>query len=215
MTAVVAQVPAQAPLRSGLRLVRLHVASRRFPVALALLAACAAGLRGALYGHWDSYGALQLPLVFETGCAAVITVMVGSPFGEPERATGRWLPFLRLGSTAALTGLAVGALAAAGAGAHLSGGFADVLRNVAGMAGIGLLCAFVLGAALAWIGPTAYLLVGVYALYTDWHPPTLSTPWIWPARPPHDVGGALCAAVMFAAGLLVITIRGARESPGD
>ena len=47
------------------------------------------------------------------------------------------------------------------------------------MTGIGLLCAFVLGAALAWIGPTAYLLVGVYALYTDWHPPTLSTPWIW------------------------------------
>ena len=215
MTAVVAQVPAQAPLRSGLRLVRLHMASRRFLVALALLAACAAGLRGALYGHWDSYGALQLPLVFEAGCAAVITVMVGSPFGEPERATGRWLPFLRLGSTAALTGFAVCALAVAGAGAHLSGGFADVLRNVAGMTGIGLLCAFVLGAALAWIGPTAYLLVGVYALYTDWHPPTLSTPWIWPARPPHDVGGALCAAMVFAAGLLVITIRGARESPGD
>ena len=98
MTAVVAQVPGQAPLRSGLRLVRLHMASRRFLVALALLAACAAGLRGALYGHWDSYGALQLPLVFEAGCGAVITVMVGSPFGEPERATGRWLPFLRLGA---------------------------------------------------------------------------------------------------------------------
>ena len=87
----------------------------------------------------------------------------------------------------------------AGAGAHLSGGFADVLRNVAGLTGIGLLCAFVLGAALAWIGPVAYLLVGVYGLYTDWHPPTLSTPWISPARPPHDVGGALCAAVVFAA----------------
>ena len=136
------------------------MASRRFLVALALLAACAAGLRGALSG---------------------------------------------------LTGFAVCALAVAGAGAHLSGGFADVLRNVAGMTDIGLLCAFVLGAALAWIGPTAYLLVGVYALYTDWHPPTLSTPWIWPARPPHDVGGALCAAMVFAAGLLVITIRGARD----
>ena len=215
MTAVVAQVPAQAPLRSGLRLVRLHVASRRFPVALALLAACAAGLRGALFGHWDTYGALQLPLVFEAACAAVIAVTVGSPFGEPERATGRWLPFLRLGSTAALTVLAVGALAVAGAGAHLSGGFADVLRNVAGLTGIGLLCAFVLGAALAWIGPVAYLLVGVYGLYTDWHPPTLSTPWIWPARPPYDVGGALCAAVVFAAGVVVITVRGARISAGD
>jgi len=165
--------------------------------------------------HWDAYGALQLPLVFEAGCAAVIAVMAGSPFGEPERATGRWLPFLRLGSTAALTGLAVGALAAAGTGAHLSGGFADVLRNVAGLTGIGLLCAIVLGAALAWIGPSAYLLVGVYALYTDWHPPTLTTPWIWPARPPDDLGGALCAAVVFAAGMVAITLRGARESTSD
>ena len=145
-----------------------------------------------MFGHWDTYGALQLPLVFEAGCAAVIAVMVGSPFGEPERATGRWLPFLRLGSTVALIGLAVGALAVAGTGAHLSGGFVDVLRNVAGLTGIGLLCAFVLGAELAWIGPIAYLLVGVYALYTDWHPPTLSTPWIWrPAR--HTTSVVPCA----------------------
>jgi hypothetical protein len=81
----------------AVRLVRLHAASRRLPVAVVLLAACAAGLRGALYGHWDAYGALQLPLIFEAACAAVIGVTTGSPFGEPERATGRWLPFLRLG----------------------------------------------------------------------------------------------------------------------
>jgi hypothetical protein len=197
------------------RLVRLHAASRRLPVTLVLLAACAAGLRGALYGHWDAYGALQLPLVFEAGCAAVIAVTAGSPFGEPERATGRWLPFLRLGVTVTLTALAVGALAAAGTGGQLSGGFLDVLRNVAGLTGIGLLCATVLGGPLAWTGPLAYLLVGVYGLYTDWHPPTLTTPWIWPARPPHDLGGALCAAVVFAVGLAAITVRGARESAGD
>ena len=83
----------------AVRLVRLHAASRRLPAALVLVAACASGLRGALYGHWDSYGALQLPLIFEAGCAAVIAVTAGSPFGEPERATGRWLPFLRLGAT--------------------------------------------------------------------------------------------------------------------
>lgn len=203
----------QAP-HPVLRLVRLHAASRRFPAALALLAACAAGLRAALFGHWDTYGALQLPLIFEAGCAAVIAVTVGGPFGEPERATGRWLPFLRLGLTAALTAAAVGALTAAGAGTHLSGGFPDVLRNVAGLTGIGLLCAVVLGSPLAWTGPLAYLFIGVYALYTDWHPPVLSTPWIWPARPPHDVGGALCAAVLFAAGMIAITVRGARESAG-
>jgi len=72
----------------------------------------------------------------------------------------------------------------------------------------------VLGGPLAWTGPLTYLLLGLYGLYTDWHPPTLSTPWIWPARAPHDLGGALCAAVVFAAGLAAITVRGARESPG-
>jgi hypothetical protein len=199
----------------AVRLVRLHAVSRRLPAALVLLAACAAGLRGALYGHWDSYGALQLPLIFEAVCAAIIAVTMGSPFGEPERATGRWLPFLRLGAAVTLTALAVGALAAAAAGLPLAGGFPDILRNVAGLTGIGLLCATVLSGPLAWTGPLAYLVAGVYGLYTDWHPPAVSTPWLWPARPPYDVGGALCAAAVFAAGLAAITIRGARTSPGD
>jgi hypothetical protein len=210
---VLASRPDQAP-RTILRLVWLHALSRRLPVALALLTACAAGLRGTLYGHWDAYGALQLPLIIEAACAAVIAVTAGSPFGEPERATGRWLPFLRLGAAVALTALAAGLLAAAGTGMPLAGGFPDVLRNVAGLTGIGLLCAVLLGGPLAWIGPLTYSLAGVYALYTDWHPPTLSTPWLWPARPPHDVGGALCAAVVFAAGLAAITLCGARERPG-
>jgi hypothetical protein len=210
---VTAGAASQAP-SPVLRLVRLHAVSRRLPLALALLAACAAGLRGTLYGHWDAYGALQLPLIFETGCAAVIAVTAGSPFGEPERATGRWLPFLRLGAAVALTALAAGLLAAAGTGLPLAGGFPDVLRNVAGLTGIGLLAAALLGGPLAWTGPLAYLVAGVYALYTDWHPPALSTPWLWPGRPPHDVGGALCAAVVFGAGLAAVTIRGARDPAG-
>jgi hypothetical protein len=207
--------PAGRACPSALRLVWLHLASRRILVSLAAIAACAAGLRGALYGSWDSYGALQLPLVFEAGAASVIAITAASPFGEAERATGRWLPFLRLGSTVALTAAAVGALVAAGTSGQLAGGALDVLRNVAGLTGLGLLCAFVLGAALAWIAPTAYLLVGAYALYTDWHPPTLSTPWIWPGRPPLDRGAAICAALVFMPGLALITIRGARDSGRD
>jgi len=199
----------------AVRLVRLHAASRRLPAALALLAVCAAGLRGVLYGHWDDYGALQLPLILEAACAAIIAVTAGSPFGEPERATGRWLPYLRLGTAVTLTALASGALAAAGTGMPLAGGFADIVRNVAGLTGIGLLCATLLGAPLAWTGPLAYMVAGAYGLYTDWHPPVLSTPWLWPARPPHDAGGALCAAVVFAAGLVAITVRGARDRLTD
>jgi len=199
------------PLRAGMRLARLHAAGRRIPVALAAIAACAVGLRIALIGHWDAYGALQLPLVFETGAAAAITVTTASPLGEPERVTGRWLPYLRLAAALVLTAAAAAALAAAGTGAHLAGGTLEVLRNVAGITGIGLLCAAVLGGGLAWTGPTGYLLAGVYALYTQWHGPALTTPWLWPARPAHDLGAALCAGLVFTAGIAVITVRGARD----
>jgi hypothetical protein len=206
---------AARPARTGLRLVRLHAASRRVPVALAAIAACAIGLRIALIGHWDTYGALQLPLVFEAAAAAAITVTTASPFGDPERVTGRWLPFLRLAATLALTAVAVGALAAAGTGAHLAGGTLDVLRNVAGMTGIGLLCAAALGGGLAWVGPTGYLVVGAYGLYTQWHGPALTTPWLWPARPPHDLGAALCAGLVFTAGMAIVTLRGAHDPAGE
>jgi hypothetical protein len=203
------------PSRTGMRLLRLHAASRRVPSAMAAIAACAIGLRIALIGHWDSYGALQLPLVFEAGSAVAITVTTASPLGEPERVAGRWLPFLRLAATLALTAAAVSALAAAGTGGHLAGGTLDVLRNVAGMTGIGLLCAAALGGGLAWVGPTGYLVVGAYGLYTQWHGPALTTPWLWPARPPHDLGAAICAGLVFAFGTAVITVRGARDPVGE
>jgi hypothetical protein len=203
------------PPRAGMRLVWLYATSRRVPAAVAAIAACALGLRIALTGHWDSYGALQLPLVFETAAATAITATVASPLGEPERITGRWLPYLRLAATLALTAAAIGALAAAGTGTHLAGGTLDVLRNLAGITGIGLLCAAAINSGLAWAGPAAYLIPGAYALYTQWHHPALTTPWLWPARPPHDLGGAICAGLVFATGVAVITARGARDPAGE
>ena len=199
------------PPAAGVRLVRLYVTSRWVPATLVAIAACAIGLRIALAWPWDSYGALQLPLVFEAAAAAAITATTASRLGDPERVAGRWLPFLRLATAAALTAVAVSALAAAGAGAHLAGGTLDAARNVAGMTGLGLLCAAALGGGLAWAGPTGYLVVGVYALYTQWHHPALTTPWIWPARPPHDLGAAICAGLVFTAGLAVFAVRGARD----
>jgi len=207
--------PPARPLWAGIRLVRLYAASRRVPAALAAIAACAIGLRITLIGHWDTYGAFQLPLLFEAGSAVAITATAASPLGEPERITGRWLPFLRLATALALTAAAAGALAAAGAGAHLAGGTLDVVRNLAGLTGIGLMCAAVLGGGLAWVGPTGYLAVGAYGLYSQWHHPALTTPWIWPARPPHDLGAAICAGLVFAAGMAVVTLRGARDPAGE
>jgi hypothetical protein len=83
----------------------------------------------------------EIPLTIEAGAAAVIGVTTRSPFGEPERVTGRWLPTLRLGGA--------GALAAGSASAHLPGGTPGMLRDVAGFTGIALLAAARQGGALA------------------------------------------------------------------
>ncbi|SEM62077.1 hypothetical protein [Streptacidiphilus jiangxiensis] len=197
------------------RLLVLHALGRRAHVALLVIAGCALGLRLALLGHWDAYGALQLPLIFETAAAVAVAAATASPFGEPERVAGRWLPHLRVAVTLTLTAAAVGLLATAGLGGHLADGTAGVLRNVTGITGIGLLCAAALGGGLSWTGPTGFLVAALYALYARWHPPGLTTPLLWPARPPHDLGGALCAGLVFAGGLTAATLRGARDRPTD
>ena len=200
--------PASRRALATLRLAWLYLVSRRALAAVALLVALGALLWAALHGNWSVAGgaaARQLiPLVIETGAAAVIAVTTFGPFGDTERATGRWLPWLRLGTAVLLTAAAAGALAAGASGGHLSGGSLAMLRNLAGMTGTGLLAAAALGGAFAWTGPMAYWLVTEGALAGSW-----TTPWIWPARPPHDLGGALCACGVFAAGIVAVTLLGA------
>ena len=211
---------AYPPVIGALRLAWLHAVSRRIPVALGLIAALGVLLWIALDYRWNIAGGaaaqMFIPLTIEAGAAAVIAVATYGPFGEPERATGRWLPYLRLAAALALTGAAYGALAAGATGGNLPGGSAvggslALLRNVAGMTGLGLLAAVLLGGMLAWVGPIAYVLVTEVALQG----PIPTTPWVWAARPPHDLGAALCAGGVFAAGLVLITLRGARESLRD
>ena len=196
---------------TALRLPWLFLVSRRAPAAVGLLAALGALLWSALHWHWAIAGgpAAQqfISLTIETGPGAVIAVTTFGPFGEPERATGRWLPYLRVGTAVALTAIAYGALAAGATGGALPGGTLAMLRNLAGITGIGLLSAAALGGAFGWTGPMAYLLVTEVALSGN---PT--TPWVWPARPPHDLGGALCAGLIFAAGTAAIALFGARVS---
>jgi hypothetical protein len=196
---------------AGWRLVRLYLVSRRVPMALALLAGLGALLWGALHWHWNIAGGpaaqLFIPLTIQAGAAAVIAVTTYGPFGEPERAAGRWLSWLRLGAAVALTAVAFGLLAAGAAAGGMPGGTLALLRNLGGMTGIGLLSAVVLGGAFGWVGPMAYLLITEGALAHR-----SATPWVWPTRPPHDLGGAICACLVLAAGLVLITVRGPRES---
>jgi hypothetical protein len=192
------------------RLAQLFLVSRRVLVATVALGAAAIALRVALHWHWDTYGALQLPLVAETAAACVVTVVSGSPFGDVERAAGSRLPWLRLGTVLGLAGTAVAMLAIGVATAHLAGGAGDIVRNTVGLVGTGLICASVLGSGLSWTGPVVVLVIGVYGLYSLWHGPALTTPLIFPARPAGDFGAALCVAALFVIGSCLIIFRGAR-----
>ena len=206
--------PAPAPASpvfpvAGARLVWLYLVSRRVPAAAGLLAALGCLLWVALHWHWNIAGGpaaqLVIPLVIETGAAGVVAVSSHGPFGEAERATGRWLPWLRVGTAVALTAVAFAGLAAGATGGHLPGGSLSLLRNLGGMTGTGLLSAAVLGGAFGWVGPMGYLLVIEGGLAAGW-----GTPWIWPGRPSGDLGGALCASAVFAAGVIALTLLGTR-----
>lgn len=211
LPAIASHPTAYRPAGAGLRLARLYAVSRRVPFALSLLAAFGLLLGIALRYHWSMAGgyAVQVlvPLTIQTGAAAVIAVSTHGPFGEPERATGRWLPWLRLGTALALTAAAYGALAAGATAGVLPGGTLALLRYLAGTAGLGLLSAVALGGAFGWVGPMAYLLVTEVAL--DGNP---TTPWIWAGRPPHDHGAALCAGAVFVAGIVAVTVLGGRNT---
>jgi hypothetical protein len=203
--------PAARPAVVPLRLAWLYLFSRRVPTALGLLAGLGALLWAALHWRWNVAGGAAaqalIPLTIETGAAAVIAVTTHGPFGDPERAAGRWLPWLRLAVAVLLTALAFGALAAGSAGGILPGGILALLRDLAGMTGVGLLSAAGFGGAFGWTGPMAYWLATESVLAAHW-----TTPWIWPARPPHDRGGAICAALVAAAGIAAVTLLGARDS---
>ena len=177
---------------AGWRLALLYLVSRRVPMALALLAGLGALLWAALHWHWNIAGGAAaqqvIPLTIQAGAAAVIGVTTYGPFRDLERAAGRWLPWLRLGVAVALIAVAFGALAVAATAGGLPGGTIALLRNLSGMAGIGLLSAAVLGGSFGWTGPMAYLLITEGALAHR-----SATPWVWPTRAPHDRGGMICA----------------------
>jgi hypothetical protein len=218
MTAVDVREPAPVSTSwrspAAVRLVWLHVRSRLVPSAVAALAVIAVALWAVLTFHWTlgarGQDTTELPMIFEGCMAAVIAVTTHSPFGETERAAGRWLPFLRPGVALALCGLAIGflALAAAianGPGANLAGGTLPLVRNILGMTGIGLVLVLLTGGLLGWAGPLAYIAISEFALIANY-----STPLTWPARPPTDRGGWIAAMVVFAVGLVAYTLRGAR-----
>ena len=200
-------------LPGGVRLTWLNLRTRRAPACVAALAAGGALLHAALHWHWtfnSGVYAQQVPMIIEAGAAAVIAVTAHSPFGEQERAAGRWLPHLRLFAAIGLTGIAIAFLQLGAAGESLNAGVLVLARNVIGFTGLGLVCSLVTGGLLAWTVPLGYMMFCQYALLELWR-----APWAWPVRPPADRGAWIAASLVLAAGLLLFTVRGPRTRLSD
>ena len=148
-------------MTTTIRLARLHLVSRRVPASLVALAVVAVALRVAL--RWtpaSGASSVVFPLIMAAAAATVISATTHSPLGEPERVTGAWLPWLRFGSAVIMAGAACGALALGAVGGHLALGAPALLRDLAGLTGIALITAALLGAGLGWTGPLACLVDG-------------------------------------------------------
>jgi hypothetical protein len=184
------------------------------PSALAALAVLAPLLQWAVrstlsQGTHGSSGpvtaAQQLALLLEAAAAAVVSAAMHGPFGEPERIAGRRLPWLRLSAALVLTVGALAALSLGAWGTGLPGGELGILRDGAGLIGIGLLGTVTVGGHFAWSLPTGYFVLAAYAVSDHWN-----TPWVWPARPPHDLGAGLCATLVAVCTIAAVSALGPR-----
>ncbi|HEY2792323.1 MAG TPA: hypothetical protein VGJ28_08215 [Micromonosporaceae bacterium] len=200
-------ISARMPFAPG-RILTLYARSRHVPGAVGVLIVLAAFLWADLRWGWSIAGgaaAQQLvPLVVMAGAAAAIGVATYGPLGEAEKATGRWLPLLRLGTAVLLSVAAAALLAAAGSGGRLATGDLELMRDLAGSIGVALLTAAAVGGQFAWIGPIAYWLVTESALAS-----ALSTPLIWPTLPSNSAAAMTAAVTVAVAGFAAITVRGA------
>lgn len=50
-------------------------------------------------------------------------------------------------------------------------------------------------------------MIAQYALTAAW-----KTAWIWAARRPHNLAATLCVTLTFTAGMITVTLRGARDT---
>ncbi|MBO2460008.1 hypothetical protein [Actinomadura violacea] len=190
----------------SLRLVRLHLASRRAGLALVAIGAVALVIVLPIPRSGGMLGAL-VPLVVAMGAAAVVGAATASPIGEVERVTGRPLPALRGAAVLLMFGTAIALLAAAAAGRAPAGGSLPLLRACTGLTGITLLTAVAAGPQRSWTLPLAYTILCGHAIERSWR-----SLWFWPIRAGHDAPAATVAIALLLAGLLAIAVRGTRVS---
>jgi hypothetical protein len=195
------------------RLWLLYLRSRLAVPALAGLLLIA-GLCWLVGNRWGSQPDLFLiaTVTVPLAAAVVISVTTISPFGEVEQSLSRPLVGMRLNHLVLM--LAIASISLAIAATAWSG--VDVewrfVRNVLGLAGLGLLAARALGGRLSWALPLGFAMLAMFQPGAT----TGSAPgWAWVVQPVSRESASLLAIAVLIAGLLLVARFGARPSSDD
>ncbi|MGH2531090.1 MAG: hypothetical protein ACRDJW_02175 [Thermomicrobiales bacterium] len=190
-----------------MRLFWLHLRSRPIAEAGAGLAAIALTTWLLLSTTDGSFVMSMAIVVVPLVAAFIVDWSARSPFGEGEFAVGSLLPWLRLGQLGIVLLMGVLALASANAAVAERDTTGEVVRNVAGYAGLAFIGRRVLGPTGAWALP---LVVGFAAYMNAIRHPGDPGWWAWPIYAGGEVWAALTALGLLAGGLIAI----AREARG-
>jgi hypothetical protein len=173
-----------------MRLLALHLGSRRTTPALLVLAGIACTRWATSWWATDGGPTAWLLLLLPVAAAsAVISMSTASPLGEPEMVTNP-LPRLRFLHLATMVPIAVALFA-------LTTDPAQVIRNLAGFTGVALLTAAVIGPAASWVAALAYTILCAGAVDLDY-----ASAWTWPILPSTDLNALTIAIALLVAGTL-------------
>ncbi len=146
--------------------------------------------------------------------ACVVGAGSGSPFGEAELTVSRPLSPIRLCHLGGLIVFSIVVLAAALLTFDLHGTRPAaptlmLLRNLAGFGGLALLIARFFGARLSWVLPLAF---GIAPVFGTLSPDGTFPIWAWQMQPGDNWIAWAISLALFAAGLALICLFGARET---
>ncbi|MFJ2376152.1 hypothetical protein ACIOZL_25690 [Streptomyces sp. NPDC087769] len=195
----------------------LYLRSRALPLTAATLAGIA------LVAAWAADWLQDQPYFDHTARVPVVVLaplLASSAIGtglhshsdELDRtAVRRWWP-LRLVHLLALTAVTAGVLAAAVPGHPEEFGVPAMVRNVLGATGVAAASAALIGARLSWLPMTVY--GGAVYLAAPRDPGGAAAVWAWPMQPGPQGAAWAVAVTAYAAGAVLLVVRGARPERG-
>ncbi|MEU9455853.1 hypothetical protein [Streptomyces sp. NPDC048277] len=191
-----------------MRWLTLYARSRRVPASLAVVVISAVAVWALARDGGGGPGDQRLPvLVLAAGAMAASTGLGGQDLALDRTAAIRWVP--RRAAHVLLAGAVVAAvlLTVQAAGGSMAT-TAFVVRDSAGLTGLGALGAALLGGRHAWTLPFAWLSVSFFA------PPATNTPMrvaAWMLLPPGTASGTWTALALTIAGTTAYAFAGPRR----